>query len=143
MERSGGPTASSTEPSGPLSSRRASGGARRPKVFGRGSKAAEGEAAHSDLQQQLADLKAAHPNLDIRARKKITPGHRVFVFLALTWFVGALIPLAATVGWALYGKEPIDPWELLGKGDLVLVALLASLAAFGELGLALVRARLN
>jgi hypothetical protein len=108
-------------------------------VFKRGNKADQGRGGPSPIEERIAALKAAHPELEIRRRKKLEPRHRVIVWLVFTWFVGALFPIGSTVVHALDRHQPVDFYELLGKGDLMVVALLASLAAFGDLLLAMWR----
>ena len=73
-----------------------------------------------------------YPDLTIRKRKKATPFQHVIV-----WFLGSVlagcIPILATVLYGLAVSKPVGFYEALGKGDLLLIALVLSLAGLSDL----------
>jgi uncharacterized membrane protein len=103
-------------------------------------RARESSAPNPEIDRTLARLAAAHPELEIRRRQKATPWQHVVV-----WIVGSVIAGLIPVGFtALHGLDNDHPpgfYDLLGTGDLLLIAIVISIAGIAELALVLRQTR--
>lgn len=100
------------------------------------------DSSPSDIAATVADLAAAHPELEIRARHATTPRQRVVV-----WIVGSV--LAALLPIVIAGVHGLDSsavsgfYDLLGRGELLLIAITIAIAGVAELSLTLRQVKTN
>jgi hypothetical protein len=88
--------------------------------------------ADPQLAETLAQLTHDHPGLEIRVRQKASPRDRVLVWL-LGSVVAGVFPIVFTFFHGLDSRHTLGFYQLLGKGDLLLIAIVLSVAGVAEL----------